>query len=113
MCVKDVSLTGRNRCVLRLGGIRAVTQAISLSRPLIVVAAVFGLTGFSCSDGTLAQDCDPRMPATGQEEKVPHPKEPSSCRIVVMSCNACVYDADGNFSRVDSETCGACVQSSF
>lgn len=60
-------------------------------------------------DGALSQSCAPRQPATGKIEKVSHPDKPSSCMVVVMSCNYCEYSEDGTFSHSGSEVCGVCV----
>ena len=60
----------------------------------------------------LEEGCDARIPGTGKEQLIPHPSKPSSCAIAVLMCNACVYDADGQFKKVDTTPCGVCLSTS-
>lgn len=59
------------------------------------------------------EGCDPSLPATGEKRLVAHPKKPSGCFVVVMQCNACVYDAEGTLQGVETETCGVCLGADF
>lgn len=60
-----------------------------------------------------AEGCLATIGAPGKETKISHPREPSTCNFPTMSCNACVYDADGMLLRAESETCGVCLKGSF
>ncbi len=54
------------------------------------------------------EGCDPRIPATGSEVKIPHPIEPSECSLILLRCNYCKYDANGALEKTGFEVCGAC-----
>jgi len=78
----------------------------------LLAAIALSLAGCSeqeRQDGALSQECRPRLPANGKQQKLPHPSRPSSCTIVAMSCNFCAYDANGEFTHSGSELCGVCV----
>ena len=61
------------------------------------------------SDGSVTQECTPRVPATGAEQRIVHPTKPSSCMAVVLSENYCVYDAEGALSHTTSKVVGGCL----
>lgn len=61
------------------------------------------------SDGGLSQSCPMRTPASKDgETRIAHPDKPTSCTVVMMSCNYCTYK-DGQFSHSGSEPCGICL----
>lgn len=80
---------------------------------LALSAITAGCTERDRSDGSLTAACDASMPATGEEQRVAHPTQPSQCRFGVMFCNACVYDANGGLSHSVSEPCGVCLGTKF
>jgi hypothetical protein len=85
---------------------------------LIRLGSIVLLCGLSgCGDTpdreARAEACPPSVTGNGSEQKTPHPEEPSQCKVVVMTCNACVYDRDGRFSKVETEVCGVCIGTSF
>jgi hypothetical protein len=65
------------------------------------------------SDGSLAEGCERSMPGNGSRQMIPHAEKPSQCKLIVLSCNACVYDEDGSFDYVETSSCGMCLQASF
>lgn len=61
------------------------------------------------SDGSVTASCTPRLPGTGSEQVVPHPTMPTTCRVVVLYENLCVYDGAGQLSHTKSHAVGACA----
>ncbi len=59
---------------------------------------------------TTKQNCDARLPATGERHKVPNPVRPSFCTGPVMWCSYCEYAADGALIDSSSRPCGVCLQ---
>lgn len=83
---------------------------------VLLVASAFAIVG--CSKDELSgraktEDCDQSIPAPGKAKKLPHPKEPTACLLVVEMCNYCEYKPDGSFDRAGSEACGVCVGADF
>lgn len=91
-------------------------QRVGVSGLLLFLAHVF-LTSCSekqMSDGALTQSCRPFISATGKEVRESHPTKPTECKfLVVLTCNACVYDDRGGLSHSASEVCGVCFGASF
>lgn len=92
------------------------SQRVVVSGLLLLLAQVF-LTSCSekqMSDGALTQSCRPFISATGKEVRESHPTKPTECKfLVVLTCNACVYDAKGGLSHSASEVCGVCFSAGF
>jgi hypothetical protein len=78
--------------------------------PIVVASGIAFVVG--CG-GPPPDGCPPSISATGKEHRIPHPKESSTCKAVVMTCNACVYDAQGAFVKTEGEACGVCVGADF
>lgn len=84
--------------------------SIRLYAKFFVVAACLGLA--SCGGGPV-EKCEPKsLLATGQEQRIAHPKS-SSCYVVVMTCNMCIYDQQGVLKETKSEICGVCLEMDF
>lgn len=74
---------------------------------LITVAVVALLAG--CGEKPTADGCSPSISYTGHEVKLPHPRMPTSCGLVLMNSNYCTYDGNGGFKGVTQEVSGVCV----
>lgn len=55
------------------------------------------------------ESCPRSQVATGKSEKSANPDNASSCKGVVLMCNYCKYDGNGELKGGGSEPCGACV----
>ena len=53
--------------------------------------------------------CNHSQVATGKTEKSLHPENPTSCKGVVLMCNYCKFNGEGELTGGGSEPCGACV----
>lgn len=85
-----------------------------VSTTVIALAVMVSACGEKqMSEGSLTASCYPRVGSTGKTLKVAHPTKPSACRFGAMTCNTCVYDAEGALSHSSSELCGVCVGGSF
>lgn len=89
---------------------RAVVGAVVLALSQLVLTSC---SEKQMSDGTLTQACRPSTGATGKEVVQSHPTKPSECKyVLVLHCNACVYDAQGALSHSVSKPCGVCFTAS-
>lgn len=85
-------------------------RSIGQYAKFLVAAACLGLA--ACGGGPV-EKCEPKsMPATGQEQRIAHP-ESSSCYVIVMTCNMCVYDQQGVLKKTKGEVCGVCLGLDF
>ncbi len=77
----------------------------------VLVGGVVVAGGEDMPSPHLAESCLPHT--TSGIRKSLHPDKPTSCYLVVMTCNYCTYDENGYFTGVEWEVCGICVGLSF
>jgi hypothetical protein len=54
-------------------------------------------------------NCPPSIRPTGREERIPKFGCETTCVVLVMLCNYCVYNPAGGYLRSETKVCGACV----
>jgi len=84
---------------------------------LVLITPLLGCTDTDPANNPLAASCSHRIPTTSKSphptQHIAHPETPTSCMVVIFSCNFCVYDNEGELLGAESETCGVCFQTEF
>jgi hypothetical protein len=92
---------------------RRIPLTARLAATVLAVAALVACARNAPSGAAKAEDCEPFIAATGKQQRISHPQQPSACLGVVLMCNYCEYRPDGTFEKAGSEPCGGCIGADF
>lgn len=88
---------------------RRLGTPMNATRIAAILATQLFVAGCNSQESPGVETCERRISATGQNENMLSPQQPTSCKAVINFCNYCQYDAEGRLRGGNSKPCGVCV----